>query len=151
MDTHSTMASLMMTSRLEKWCWLFLHHQQTPFSYLTTSFATVCFVLAGCGVCIPLLLVPKRGSVSNLEKVVSLLMVKANKKIWAQKGIREYRVSEADWLLCQGNEACTCQTITAHQKVTVVRYTSENGLSRIFHLLILKYHCVHAASANLKM
>ena len=114
-------------------------------------FATVCFVLAGCGVCIPSFLVPKRGSVSNLEKVVSLMMVKANKNIWAQKGIREYRarVSEADW--CKGNEACTYQTITAHQKVTVVRHTSENGLSGIFHLLILKYHCVHAASANLKM
>ena len=37
-------------------------------------------VLAGCGVCIPSFLVPKCGSVSNLEKVVSLLMVKANKK-----------------------------------------------------------------------
>ena len=45
--------------------------RQTPFSRLASSFAIVRFVLACCGVCIPSLSVPKRGSVSDLENVCS--------------------------------------------------------------------------------
>ena len=71
MNTHETilMVSQMMTSCIENSIHdnFYIHQQQTPFSCFASSFATVHFVLVGCGACIPSLSVPKRGSVSDLE------------------------------------------------------------------------------------
>ena len=48
------------------------------------------FVVAGCEVCIPSFLVPKHGSVSDLEKVVPHLVAASVRKARMQKGTRNY-------------------------------------------------------------
>ena len=81
---HSTMAGQIVMSRIEKWHW------SGKVYSLAGSFATMHFVAAGCEVCIPSFLVPKHGSVSDLEKVVPHLVAAAVRKARMQKGTRNY-------------------------------------------------------------
>ena len=54
-----------------------------------SSLATVSFVLAGCGVCIPSFAVPKCGNMPDLEKISPHSIAAAARKARMREGTRE--------------------------------------------------------------
>ena len=128
MDTHGTMAGQMMTSRIEKWHWYYLYRQQTPFSRLTSSFATVHFILASCRVCIPSFSVLIRGSVRSggcLSQTAlrrRLFLTRWQQLQRKPEYRKELESTAHDWAKQIANfveKRTTYQTITAHQKVKI--------------------------------
>ena len=108
LDTHGTMAGQIMTSCIEN-CLDSFYSPGKLHSFTSLVLSFVLLIFAGCRVCIPSFSVPKRGSMSDLEKVVPHSILTAAKKARMRKGIREYctGLSKMNWWLCRRNKPRT--------------------------------------------
>ena len=102
---------------------IILHCQQTPFSHLASSFATMCLVLAGCWVCIPSYSVPNCGSMSEIWwRLLCTRWQQLQAKPECAKEWRVPHVAEQSISAALQKKRTLYKTITVQHKVKIARY-----------------------------